>query len=718
MKKLFTVILISLLFLTACQKFDTTEESNSDVNIPTKETVISDMSGLTISDTFDWKMIKTLDVDITIPMEGNHQITKIMSLDRNTTYFNGYPEDNSNVLKSKITIPTYVTHVLLEYGNGADGIVVSVEGETRLIKATLGNTLKSTNFTSLKATEPTLTCDVTVTQNVTNLDINAGNVYCIESGTTITVAKVRFKGGTLHVKGKLIVSNQITAIGTNKGLLYISSTGEVDANKILFNKLSVFNNFGLVNITTGASTIATDLVFENYGTMNTIKIINQSEDFLNEGVLNVDGQFNNNAVAVNKGTINVTGPNGHFNNTGNPDVAFTNFCKIYVEQNFNQNSKFYHYGYLEVDKKTSITGSGNTSMVMGKFSLIVTEDLQITGEVVGPNELGAKFKVDDDTKLTGGSSISGYIQICDDDGNIEVDNGTKGPNVEFACDWTIPENDCNPGDNPPVNPPDPPDPETFAGTLAFEDLWPGKGDYDINDLVISYDFEITKNAQEKVKQVEATFVISAFGANLHNGFGFSFPGVSPNDISSVTGYDLASGAIYNLAANGTELGQTAATFIVFDDPFRLMPHPGAGIGVNTDYPAPFVTPVTIVLEIDFVDGEVSYSQLDIGNFNPFIVISQVRGMEVHLPDYPPTDLHDPSYFGTFEDDTNPPSKYYMTENNLPWAINIPAQYDYPVERQIILGAYYHFAEWAESSGATFTDWYKDLPGYRNTSVIY
>jgi hypothetical protein len=34
------------------------------------------------------------------------------------------------------------------------------------------------------------------------------------------------------------------------------------------------------------------------------------------------------------------------------------------------------------------------------------------------------------------------------------------------------------------------------GTLAYEDLWPSKGDYDFNDLVVDYDFNIVKNNQE------------------------------------------------------------------------------------------------------------------------------------------------------------------------------------------------------------------------------
>ncbi len=719
MKKLLSILITLTLLLSACQKFDAVIDQDLDSeNSIIKETLdnsITDMASLNISDSFDWKLIKTLDVEINLPQEENRQITKILSLDRNTTYFNGYPEDNTNILKTKITIPSYVDYVLVEYGNGTDGVVVNVAGKASSLNATLTNNLKNTSFSSLKASEPTFDCDITVTQNVTNLNINAGSVYCIEEGTTITVSKIIFKGGTLHVKGKLIVTNQITNHQSNMGNLYISSTGEIDAKKILFTKLAVFNNFGTVTEINGTSTIPAGSVYENYGTVNCTKVINQSDDFLNEGIMNVAGQFNNTAVGVNKGTINVTGSNGHFNNTGGPDVVFTNYCKIYVEQSFSQNSKFYHYGYLEVDKKTTISGSGNTFFEMGQWSLVVTEDLQITGEVNGPSESGAKFKVNDETKLTGGAEISGYIQICDEDGTIEVDNADKGPNVNFGCDLNIPENDCNPGDNPPD---DPPTQEEFSGTLAFEDLWPGRGDYDINDLVIEYDFEINKTNQEKVEDITASFEIRAFGATLHNGFGFTLPNVDPADIVSVTGYDIASGTTYTLSANGTEAGQSAATFIVFDDPYRLMPYPGNGIGVNTDKNGSYVSPVSIELEIEFVTGAVTYSQLDIGNFNPFIVKDQDRGVEIHLPNYPNTDLADESYFGTFHDDTNPPDKYYLTETNLPWAIHIPDQFDYPVEKQIILGAYLHFAEWAQSDGTVFTDWYKNLSGYRNASVIY
>ena len=105
---------------------------------------------------------------------------------------------------------------------------------------------------------------------------------------------------------------------------------------------------------------------------------------------------------------------------------------------------------------------------------------------------------------------------------------------------------------------------SFSGTLAYEDLWPGKGDFDFNDMVVDYEFNIVKNNQEVVQNITATFVLKAFGASLHNGFGFTLPTVNPGDIVSVSGYDAANNSIFSIANNGLENGQSKATIIVFD----------------------------------------------------------------------------------------------------------------------------------------------------------
>ncbi len=262
-------------------------------------------------------------------------------------------------------------------------------------------------------------------------------------------------------------------------------------------------------------------------------------------------------------------------------------------------------------------------------------------------------------------------------------------------------------------------PAVGTGTLAFEDLWPGQGDYDFNDLVCDYKFTSTTNASNLVVEITGTFTVKAFGAALHNGFGFQFPN---NNIASgtmvVTGYDLQENYIV-LNAQGLEAGQAKPTVIVYDDAYNLMPAPGMGIGVNTTPGAPYITPATLTIHMSFNPPQYTMAQINLPNFNPFIIVDQNRGLEVHLPDYPPTSLANSAYFGQAQDNSQPQhGRYYKTVNNLPWAINIYDSFAYPKEKMDIINTYNHFVEWATSVGIIFPDWYMNKTGYRNNGNIY
>ncbi|MGE4541501.1 MAG: LruC domain-containing protein [Bacteroidales bacterium] len=261
-------------------------------------------------------------------------------------------------------------------------------------------------------------------------------------------------------------------------------------------------------------------------------------------------------------------------------------------------------------------------------------------------------------------------------------------------------------------------PATGFGTLAYEDLWPYKGDYDFNDLVIDYQFQITNTTSNFVEKVEASFIIKAFGASFENGFGFQLSSaIDPNDLN-VSGFSLTENYI-TLNPNGTEAGQSKPTIIVFDNAYGQMEHSGMGIGVNTEPNAPYVEPVTLTVTIDFPSNTYTLNQLDISNFNPFLIINMDRAVEIHLPYYPPTDLADAALLGSNEDDSNPASgKYYVTRGNLPWAINIYETFDYPIEKQDIIMVHLKFAEWATSGGVLFPNWYQNISGFRNENLIY
>jgi len=261
-------------------------------------------------------------------------------------------------------------------------------------------------------------------------------------------------------------------------------------------------------------------------------------------------------------------------------------------------------------------------------------------------------------------------------------------------------------------------PVTGFGSLAFEDLWPGTGDYDFNDLVLNYRFKTITNANNKVTEVVATFVIRAIGAGLQNGFGFQLPGniVAAADVEAA-GYKLKESFIH-LNPNGTEAGQNKTTVIVFDNVNKIMPSPG-GFGVNTVPGNIYVKPDTTVVSIIFKPNTYSIADVGIEQFNPFMIINLERGKEVHLPDNPPTSLVNQAYFNTSNDNSDPASgRYYKTKTNLPWAIRISSGFDYPNETVQITNAYLKFAAWAQSAGAQYPDWYLKNSGYRDEANIF
>ena len=61
---------------------------------------------------------------------------------------------------------------------------------------------------------------------------------------------------------------------------------------------------------------------------------------------------------------------------------------------------------------------------------------------------------------------------------------------------------------------------------------------------------------------------------------------------------------------------------------------------------------------------------------------------------------------------------HKTKNNLPWAMDLSENWDYPIEKTQIIDAFNYFGMWAQSFGTTYQDWYLKKSGYRNESAIY
>jgi LruC domain-containing protein len=259
--------------------------------------------------------------------------------------------------------------------------------------------------------------------------------------------------------------------------------------------------------------------------------------------------------------------------------------------------------------------------------------------------------------------------------------------------------------------------QTGYASIAFEDNWPKKGDFDLNDLVINYRVAFITNAQNQVVQLKTDILPLASGASFKNGFGIQLP-VAASAVSSVEGQKIT-GSYIQFAGNGVEAGQSKAVIIPFDNHENLLRNPDGAFFINTLMDKNKVVGTSTTVTVNFA-SPIASSALPLSSFNPFLISNQRRGYEIHLPGFAPTDKATASLFGTDDDASVPTSgKYYLSKENYPWAISFTTEYKYPVELQSITDTYLHFSEWAKSGGSLFPDWYSNLGvGFRDNSKIY
>lgn len=281
----------------------------------------------------------------------------------------------------------------------------------------------------------------------------------------------------------------------------------------------------------------------------------------------------------------------------------------------------------------------------------------------------------------------------------KTDNNINPPQLDSDFDSVPDSIDCYPQDSTKAFNNYYPSEKEMA-TLAFEDLWPWLGDYDLNDVVIKYNYNVITNATNKVTQIKASYTLMATGGSNKNGFGVEFP--------------LNSLQVANLSGATLENGQAKAVILIFNNMKNEMQN------YNTIVSQQYSDTVNYNIAFNVKDGP-SLIQFGLNEFNPFIWNSSLgRGYEIHLPNKSPTSLADFNLFGTNADNSNLAcsQSYISKTNEMPWALNIPISFDYPTEKSKINTAYLKFNEWVNSKGETYKDWYLDKMDYRNPKYIY
>ena len=245
-----------------------------------------------------------------------------------------------------------------------------------------------------------------------------------------------------------------------------------------------------------------------------------------------------------------------------------------------------------------------------------------------------------------------------------------------------------------------------SGVYAFEDLWPAKGDYDMNDVVVKYTYSNIKEGYDdesvdkyKITKESMTFKTFQNYATKNNGLAFK--------LDNASGYTESKMEI----KTSQDADFKPATFVVEKDEkdgkqiFTLTDNVKAQMGAEYR------------LTLIYKNGKnVEAHQNGVAKVMPFIYRQEAEGhLEVHIPYEAPTSKTVMSYFGK-EDDLSDIDKgiYYVRAGNYPFAFYLAGATETDIqpllnrdnESKAIDKLYPRFINWATSDGAIDKDWYK------------
>ena len=240
-----------------------------------------------------------------------------------------------------------------------------------------------------------------------------------------------------------------------------------------------------------------------------------------------------------------------------------------------------------------------------------------------------------------------------------------------------------------------------TGVYAFEDLWPAKGDYDLNDAVVDFSQIWTWNTPD-VETEEAKIIKESVNLTTYQNYVVLKSGLAvtiKNQVApiSVKMKTIKGADVKDVTFGQENDGENGKVYFLTED---------IKANLGTQY----------IIEFEYKGG-ITNSQKSI--VKPFIYRNENDGRwEVHIPFEKPTSKMITSYFhAEGSDDLSDPDKgiYYVREGNYPFAFflsgvtvdnfknTILAQEN---ERVPIDKLYSGFLEWSVSKGTKQKNWYK------------
>ena len=258
-------------------------------------------------------------------------------------------------------------------------------------------------------------------------------------------------------------------------------------------------------------------------------------------------------------------------------------------------------------------------------------------------------------------------------------------------------------------------------SLAYEDNWPHQGDYDMNDVVVSFQTRKYVDASSNAVRYVMSGKLLAVGASYHSGFAVQLDGVATNNIDEDRVYLKVNGEVTTAEPLEQNAPTDDAVLIISNDLWEeVNADPGCSYfrtedGCDSEQEFRFELSVSLVNGVPVADAPADV-------LNPFIFATPGkyhgdglavdgqehpgRSLEIHLKNKPVSAQFNTSFFGLADDNSDPDNNLtFLTGNNMPWALELPIVWAHPKEKQDVMDAYTGFRPFVESLGINNKTWY-------------
>lgn len=682
MNKVTTCLLLFASLLIGCRDIDGYEKE--------QEQIVSNDLGteVRVPQNFPWQGNVNLTSTVVFSTEQAHQSGLIQVLDANhNAMLSFWKKEGQSEIEIAYTLSA-LNDSLFVYSRTM-GILRSFPSNATLLDVSIATEKKSkteSDFFKSNQNNCSSDCDVEITGSENNLQVEENQTYCLTG--SITGNLTLKNGSTLKICGQANINN-INAWGSNQTII-VSEEGRLTINNLNINSEIFITNYGTIEASSGVSN---NEYLANHGTItcgNNFNI-NSGAFFDNTGTISIGNGLNINANATNSGTISSNGKSAI-----NGGISFTNNCQLIVGGNLDINGALINNAYCSVTGKTTVNGGSSSQFNEG--SILWTKDFTLNSGNLSSTGTGVVV-VDNKTVVNGGAkTITGILDICDANG-IETFYSSHTTSFTY-CEKSVAESSCisqgiEAGNEEIEEAVAFSYPSSNWNFRAFEDLWPSKGDYDFNDVVLKYKLNFEADKDNNITQVTALVIVNALGGSLRNGIALQFLHADKSRYF---------GNLFTVVqGEHAKIDPQDPSVVILNN--NIIDNLGSGFynNMGEGYDAnPRVYEISISL-----NAEAGVKSTDLIP-DLFLYRSSDRGLEMHMPYMPPSMAANLSNFNTFEDDSKN-TGYYLSHEGYPWVIEVSDcnVFYHPRSKVNLVDAYPDFVTWVESNGTSNKTWYEN-----------